>query len=112
MNYDKNTGNPISEQEHIRQSIDCILSTPLGSRVMNPTFGSRLYSLLDKTITDRWIIEAIEATTEAIERNEARVDVQRVDVQLADDGQIGIELQLQRLDSGASLFINNLQVAA
>lgn len=107
MNYDKNTGNPISEQEHIRQSIDCILSTPLGSRVMNPTFGSRLYSLLDKTITDRWIIEAIEATTEAIERNEARVDVQ-----LADDGQIGIELQLQRLDSGASLFINNLQVAA
>ena len=34
-----------------------IIKTPLGSRVMLPSFGSRLHELIDKTINEGWILQ-------------------------------------------------------
>ena len=36
----------VSEEEKVAQSIAIILSTPIGQRVMRPTFGSRLHELI------------------------------------------------------------------
>jgi len=36
----------ISDEEKVAQSIAIILSTPIGQRVMRPTFGSRLHELI------------------------------------------------------------------
>lgn len=36
----------VSNEEKIAQSIRVILSTPIGQRVMRPTFGSRLHELI------------------------------------------------------------------
>lgn len=36
----------VSEEEKIAQAIRIILSTPIGERVMRPTFGSRLHELV------------------------------------------------------------------
>lgn len=36
----------VSDDEKIRQAIRIILSTPIGQRVMRPTFGSRLHELV------------------------------------------------------------------
>jgi hypothetical protein len=36
----------ISDEEKVAQSIRIILSTPIGQRVMRPTFGSRLHELV------------------------------------------------------------------
>ena len=36
----------VSDAEKIEQSIRIILSTPIGQRVMRPTFGSRLHELV------------------------------------------------------------------
>ena len=112
MRHNKHTGKSINELAHLRQSIDCILSTPLGSRVMYPTFGSRLYNLIDQSVTDGWIIDAIDATAEAIEMNEPRVDVQRVDVRLGVTGQIILDLSLTHITTGSNMTINDLKVAA
>jgi uncharacterized protein len=35
-----------SDEEKVAQSIGIILSTPIGQRVMRPTFGSRLHELI------------------------------------------------------------------
>jgi phage baseplate assembly protein W len=36
----------VSDEEKVAQSIAIILSTPIGQRVMRPTFGSRLHELI------------------------------------------------------------------
>lgn len=42
-----------------------IIKTPLGSRVMLPTFGSRLFELVDKTIDEKYRLMFIASTYEA-----------------------------------------------
>ena len=50
----------------IEKSIERILSTPLGSRVMEPTFGSELYLLIDKRLDDEWKLLFIKYVFEAM----------------------------------------------
>lgn len=46
VGIDRHTGKMIAEPEHIRQSIEVILTTPVGTRVMRGEFG---VEYLDKT---------------------------------------------------------------
>ncbi len=62
----------------IEKSIERILSTPLGSRVMQPTFGSELYLLIDRRVDDMWKLLFAKYVFEAIETWEKRVKVQSV----------------------------------
>lgn len=62
----------------IEKSIERILSTPLGSRVMEPTFGSELYLLIDRRVDDMWKLLFIKYVFEAIETWEKRIKVQSV----------------------------------
>ena len=51
------------------EAIKRVLITPLGSRVMRPEFGSRLFELIDRTFNTEYKLDAISFTYEAIERN-------------------------------------------
>lgn len=62
----------------IEKSIERILSTPLGSRVMEPTFGSELYLLIDRRLDDMWNLLFIKYVFEAIDTWEKRVKIQSV----------------------------------
>ncbi|GAB6045080.1 hypothetical protein JCM11957_06780 [Caminibacter profundus] len=62
------------------EAIKRVLLTPLGSRVMRPNFGSLLYTLVDKTFDDEFILNAISYTYEAIEKNLPEVNIKKVDV--------------------------------
>jgi len=42
-----------------------IIETPLGSRVMLPKFGSKLYELIDKTVDDEHRLKFISYTFQA-----------------------------------------------
>ena len=64
----------------IAESIQTILSTPLGSRVMLPEFGSNLHLLIDKKVDDEWIIDFRRYVTDAIEKNEPRVILSKIDI--------------------------------
>jgi len=64
----------------IAESIQTILSTPLGSRVMLPEFGSNLHLLIDKKVDDEWIIDFRRYVTDAIEKNEPRVFLNKIDI--------------------------------
>jgi len=73
------------------ESIGRILATPLGSRVMQPEYGSRLFELIDKAVTDEWVVLACDYTYDAIETNEPRVSVKNVSIGTGESVAINIE---------------------
>lgn len=58
--------------EHVEQSIGVILTTPIGSRVMRREFGSELFDLIDRPLTDQVILAIYAAAVMAIARWEPR----------------------------------------
>jgi len=69
----------------IEKSISRILSTPLGSRVMEPLFGSELYLLIDRKVDDMWKLLFIKYIFEAITKWEKRVKIQSVIPEIFDE---------------------------
>jgi phage baseplate assembly protein W len=74
---DREAGSPLTGFEHVRQSIGVILTTPIGARVMRRDFGSELFDLIDRPMTDRVILAAYAAVAMAIARWEPRFALTR-----------------------------------
>lgn len=60
------TGGILTGFDHVRQSIRCILTTPIGSRVMRRDFGSELFELIDRPLTDQVILAIYAAVVMAL----------------------------------------------
>lgn len=74
---DAATGGPITDIEHIRQSIADILATPIGSRIMRRSYGSLLPELIDQPLNGTTLLRITAATYSALLRWEPRVRVTR-----------------------------------
>ncbi len=81
----------ITKEISTEESIARILSTPLVQRVNRPAYGSKLFELIDKPVTDEWVLLASDYTYEAIENNEERVVVKNVSISTGDEVLINIE---------------------
>lgn len=68
----REAGSVLSGFEHVEQSIGVILTTPIGSRVMRREFGSELFDLIDRPMTDQVILAVYAAAVMAIARWEPR----------------------------------------
>ena len=62
----------------IKESIKDILLTPLGSRVMLPEYGSRLFELIDRKVDDEFRADLACYVIEAVEKWEPRVKIDEV----------------------------------
>ncbi|CUU82338.1 GPW/gp25 family protein [Campylobacter hyointestinalis] len=62
----------------IEESIKDILLTPLGSRVMCPEYGSRLFELVDRKIDDEFRADLAYFVIEAVQKWEKRVKIDEV----------------------------------
>jgi phage baseplate assembly protein W len=71
---------PLGDEQHLVQSINDILSTRPGSRVMRRTYGSDLPRLIDAPINGETQIDLIAATAEAIDLWEPRFALRRVEL--------------------------------
>lgn len=89
----KTTGESLSGIDHLRQSIVDILTTPIGSCVMRPSYGSRLYELVDAPMNIQTIIDVYAATAEALIKWEPRFTLNRVQIEKASVGEIVIFLE-------------------
>ncbi|WP_336810934.1 GPW/gp25 family protein [Bosea sp. MMO-172] len=97
---DRRTLKRISGWAHVQQSIEVILTTPLGSRVMRRDFGSALFDLIDAKMTQRRVLALYAAAAIAIARWEPRFRLTRCSmftgdgrlVRLGPTGKISIEL--------------------
>ena len=80
----------------IANSINRILKTPLGSRVMRPEFGARLYELRDREFNDEFKLDATRFTYEALSKNEPRIKVERVVCEIEPvGGEVVLKIYLQ-----------------
>lgn len=86
--FSREDGKPISELQHIYQSMRMILMTPIGSRVMRRDFGSTLPRLIDRPLNTSTITAIYAASNEAIATWEPRVEVigTKMDLELAKQG--------------------------
>lgn len=76
----------------IEESIKDILITPLGSRVMRPSYGSLLYTLIDKKIDDDFRLKLTQYASEAITKWEKRVELKGVRLNSLNNHKLNITL--------------------
>jgi phage baseplate assembly protein W len=62
----------------VTEEIIRLLTTPLGSRVMRPEYGSELYKVRDRVLDGYWRLMAMKYTFEAINRWIDRVRVTKI----------------------------------
>ncbi len=89
----RRSGAPLTDWDHVVQSMAVILTTPIGTRVMRREFGSELMDLIDRPMTNRVIIAVYAATANALRRWEPRFRLTRCQlIQAAADGTLSLEI--------------------
>jgi len=100
IGMDRRTGQAITGIDHLRQSIEDILSTPLGSRRMRPDYGSNLRRFVDLPVNEGWKSAVQAEAARALKRWEPRVDLKRIRVVAVSNGRIGFEISVDYLGEG------------
>lgn len=88
----RNTGQLLTEDYHIRQSVADILTTPIGSRVERRPYGSMIPDLIDHPYNAANRLRLMSATVMAIGRWEPRLSITAVVVQHI-AGKVAVEMQ-------------------
>ncbi len=88
----RKTGKALSGIEHLKQSIEDILTTPIGSRVERRDYGARLFELIDRPVNAAWFVDAYAWTAEALDTWEHRFSLSRVQVVSVDAGHPVLDL--------------------
>lgn len=96
-------GTKLTKHEHIGQSVDDIITTPVGTRVKRRDYGSHVFDLVDSPANPTGALQMIAATAEAIERWEPRLDLKKASVSAGLDGKAVIELTGVIKDDGEAV---------
>jgi hypothetical protein len=106
----RETGKVLSGTDHIRQSVEDILSTPLGTRVMLPGYGSNLIRLVDHPADHITAIRVVMATAVAIARWEPRITINSIEVLKAGEGEIAITLRATDTENQRTVVLENIRL--
>jgi phage baseplate assembly protein W len=102
------SGRTLIGSGHLAQSINDILSTPLGSRVMRRDYGSQLAYLIDWPLNSATRLQAYAAVAIAVMRWEPRIRLSRVQLSLGEQaGQAFLDVEGTLVDTNEPL---NLRV--
>ncbi|MFO2466218.1 GPW/gp25 family protein [Pseudomonas sp. 15FMM2] len=92
IGMDRRTGKQLSGLDHLRQSIEDILTTPVGSRRMRPEYGSNLRRFVDLPVNEGWKSAVQAEVARSLQRWEPRLKLERVQVISVVGGRIDFEL--------------------
>ena len=106
IGLDRRTGQPITGLDHFRQSIEDILTTPIGSRRMRPEYGSKLRRYVDLPVNEGWKSAVQAEVARALGRWEPRLKLERVRVTAVVGGQISLELTGEYLGNAAVVEVS------
>ncbi|KNX79143.1 hypothetical protein DA83_17445 [Pseudomonas sp. 250J] len=101
IGMDRRIGQSLSGVAHLRQSIEDILTTPLGSRRMRPEYGSQLRRYVDLPVNEGWKSAVQAEVARALGRWEPRLKLERVKVVAVLDGQVSLALSGRYLGDDA-----------
>lgn len=111
IGMDRNTGRGISGIDHIKQSWTDILTTPIGSVVMNREYGSLIPELIDHPTNGANVLRLMTASVMALSRWDPRASISRVGVVLGEEpGATYIEIEGVRKESGDRLSAISMNV--
>ncbi|KAA3533270.1 GPW/gp25 family protein [Pseudomonas syringae] len=105
IGMDRRTGQPVSGLAHLRQSIEDILGTPVGSRRMRPEYGSKIRRFVDLPVNDGWKSAVQAEVARSLGRWEPRLRLERVRVIAVLNGQVTLEVQGMYLGDNAVLEV-------
>lgn len=103
LGLDARTGKSCTGLDHIRQSIQKILTTPIGHRLERRDFGSWVPELIDQPANGKTLLQTMAASVMAIRTWEPRVDLSRIQISHGGDGaSLYVDLDLTRRDGPAA----------
>lgn len=78
--FDKNTNEPLMlvGEEDVKNSIEVIINTKLGERILREEFGSRIYELLFEPLNENMKTYMIDSLKSSLINNEPRIIVQQI----------------------------------
>ncbi|AZZ98007.1 GPW/gp25 family protein [Pseudoalteromonas sp. R3] len=99
MSLNRKTGALVAGNAHIQQSVEDILTTPIGTRVMRRNYGSELFELIDQPHNGATRLRAMAAIITALTIWEPRVTIKQVELSIPDlNGKLQINLITDRND--------------
>lgn len=108
----------VSDIEDIQQSLQIILSTSLGERVMHPNFGCELKTYLFEEISQSLLTEITGIVRDALLYHEPRINLENVEILLSNEEGlllINIEYTIRTTNSRFNLvypfYINETQIS-
>lgn len=104
------TGGSLDGAAHLVQSITDILTTPIGSRIMRPEYGSRIFDLIDRPVNPEFLVDLYYEAVVAIKRWEPRVRVIRIRAEKVTQGQIVLALEAVLRLKGERIDLRGLVV--
>lgn len=75
----------ISDEEDIKSSLEILLSTKIGERIMQPKYGCNLDELIFNPLNRTLKTYVSELIRTAILYHEPRIDVEKIDISQGDD---------------------------
>lgn len=84
----------VGEEDDIREALKILFSTVPGERVMHPTFGCGLKSMVFEVLNESTVTQMKDLIERAVLFFEHRIDLEYIDVRVADAlaGRVEIEL--------------------
>lgn len=106
IGMDRRTGQPVSGLAHLRQSIEDILGTTVGSRRMRPEYGCLLRRYVDLPVNEGWKSAVQAEVARALGRWEPRLRLERVRVVAVVGGKISLQLTGEYLGDSAVMEVS------
>lgn len=110
IGMNKNTGLTLEGIAHLKQSIEDILTTPKGTRVMRRDYGSNLPRLVDAPVNRETLIDIYGETAQALDKWEPRLRVKRVTATDAGPGWVELSIEATYLPNGKPVTIDGVMV--
>ena len=104
------TGQPLSDLDHLHQSIRDILTTRIGTRVLCREYGSRLSKFIDNPTNPALEIELYAATADALARWEPRFRLERVQFVEVSPGKIVLNLRGKYIPGNTETAVHGVEV--
>lgn len=99
IGMNRETGEALTDLDHISQSVRDILLTPVGTRVMRRSYGSLLSALIDQPQNESLRLQIMSACYMAILQWEPRVKLTGISYESAFNGGMVVEITGTRADN-------------
>lgn len=93
VSFNRLSGAVLSGMNHIIQSVDDILTTPIGTRICRRSYGSLIPYLLDQPFNSTTAIRVYAATAQALANWEPRLSIQSVNMIRDDTGAVSLSIR-------------------